>query len=406
MTDAPSAPLDPPVTPSPEPAADARLDAVAEREFPRVRREGVAYLNSASTGPLPEAALRVLRDWDARRAEPWRISQAEQFGTLARARAGVAALIGATPGEVALMPNTSYGLNLAMRGLPLGPGDVVVTSDREFPSNVYPWLTLARARGTELVRVPCRGRVADEAALLAALDRPRVKVLVVSWVSFETGVALDLAALGAACRARGIYFVVDAIQGVGALPLDVSRLPVDLLACGCQKWLLSPWGTGFVYVRRDLIPQLDPVDVGWSAVRGSDDFTRLLDYDLTFHEDARRYEVITLAFQEFAAACEALALFHEVGPGVAAARIRRLGDRIVAWAQGRDDMTLLSDPAPSRRSGIVSLVPPDAARASAALADAGVWHSVREGAIRLSPHWFTPADHVERALDVLARAAR
>src|SRR5438270_510719 len=82
-------------------------------------------------------------------------------------------------------------------------------------------------------------------------------------------------------RARGIYFVVDAIQGLGPLTLDVSALNIDILSCGAQKWLLSPWGSAFVYVRRDLVQQLEPHDVSWLDVRGSDDFTRLMDYDLT-----------------------------------------------------------------------------------------------------------------------------
>lgn len=384
----------------------ARLDTVAEREFPRVRRPGIAYLNNASTGPLPEAALAALARFDVLRAEPWSITQEFQFGTIARSRELLARLTGATATEIALMTNTSYGLNLAARALPLREGDIVLTSDREFPSNIYPWMALERSRGVRFERIPCAGRLVDEEAILAALDRPRVRVLVLSWVSFETGFAADLARLGRACAERDIYFVVDAIQGLGALPLDLSTLHIDILACGCQKWLVSPWGTGFVYVRRSLISTLEPSDVSWMAVRDSDDFTRMLEYDFTYREDARRFEMVTLPFQEFAGMNAAVELFFEVGPATAAARVGEHVAQLFDWAAGRRDVRLVSSADPARRSGIVTLLPPDAERASAALGAAGVAHSLREGAIRLSPHWFTPREHVVRALEALEGVTR
>ena len=108
-------------------------------------------------------------------------------------------------------------------------------------------------------------------------ERPEVRAVTVSWVQFATGYRVDLARLGALCRAHGKFFVVDAIQGVGACPLDVHACHVDVLACGAQKWLLSPWGTGFLYVRRALVERLAPTSVGWMAVRGADDFKRLVD---------------------------------------------------------------------------------------------------------------------------------
>jgi len=391
--------------PLPEVAArsHAALDAIADREFPRVRAGATAYLNNASTGPFPESTVRALADFNARRAEPWTLSYEDQFGTAARSRELVARLIGASARDIALMSNTSYGLNLAARSLPLAAGDVVLTSDREFPSNIYPWMALEQSRGTRFERIPCAGRLVDEDAIVAALDRPRVKVLVLSWVSFETGFTIDLARLGRACAERGIYFVVDAIQGVGAIPLDVSSLPIDILACGGQKWLLSPWGSGFVYVRRELATTLTPSAVGWMAVRDSDDFTRMLDYDFTWRDDARRFEVVTLPYQEFAGLNASLELLFEVGVEVAMERLASHVDALMRWAQASPHVELASSGEVLRRSGIVAVVPRDAEQASAALADAGVAHSLREGAIRLSPHWFTPAAHVVRAMEVLDR---
>ncbi|HET9013159.1 MAG TPA: aminotransferase class V-fold PLP-dependent enzyme, partial [Gemmatimonadaceae bacterium] len=307
---------------------------------------------------------------------------------------------GATAREIALMVNTTYGLNLAARSLPLAAGDVVLGFDREFPANVYPWMALERRAGVELRLLPCgAGRLPDEEALLRAIERePRVKAVTLSWVSFATGYRVDLERIGAACRERGIYFVVDAMQGVGACTLDLSRLQVDILACGGQKWLMSPWGSGFVYVRDELLSRLEPSAVGWMSVRGSDDFERLVDYDFTYRDDARRFEVITLPFQEFAGLNASLELLFELGPDAVEAHVASLADRIVRWAGSRSDVRLVTPGDRARRAGIVSLAPRDPAAASARLTAAGVSHSLREGAIRLSPHCYNTVAEVDAAL--------
>lgn len=377
------------------------LDAIAAREFPRLQRDETIYLNSAATGPLPERTVRVIAEHNELRAEPWRYTPEVQFATLARSRELAARLINGSPDEIALTVNTSYGLNLAARALPLASGDVVVGTDRDFPANVYPWLALERSRGVQFRQVPCDGRLFDERAIIAALDQPAVKVLAVSWVSFESGARLDLERLGRACRERDVYFVVDAIQGLGALTLDVRSTPIDILSCGAQKWLCAPWGSAFTWVRRELIQQLEPHHVGWMSVKGSDDFSQMLRYALDYRDDARRFELITLPYQDFAGFNASLEVLHEVGPTAIAERVSLLAQQIVDWALDHPHVRLVTRPDPAQRAGVVALVPPDPAAASARLTASGVTHSLREGAIRLSPHFFTPREHITRALDLL-----
>jgi selenocysteine lyase/cysteine desulfurase len=372
------------------------------REFPWAVAGTHIFLNHASTGPLPQRAVDALTQATALRAEPWRFTVEMQFGSLSKARAGCARLIGASPSEIALTVNTSYGLNLAARALPFEPGDVVLTSDREYPSNIYPWLELEVARGIKLERVPCAGVLPDENAIMAAIDRPRVRGVVLSWVSFATGYRIDVERIGRACRERDIWFILDAIQGVGAAPLDVRAAPVDVVACGAQKWLLSPWGTGFVWLRPDLVQSLRPVDVSWMATRCSDDFTRLTDYDFTYREDARKFEMITLPYQDFVGFNASLDLFLEVGLDEVYARIERLTGMIIEWALGTAGVKLVTPPDRERRAGIVAVAPRDPAGASERLTAAGVIHSLREGAIRLSPHFYNTGEEIERALSLLA----
>jgi len=377
------------------------VDTLRRTEFPWLLAEDVIYLNNASTGPLPRRTVETLADWARHRAVPHRISQQMEFGTLDVSRQLIAELIGAHESEIAVATNTTFGLNLAAFSLPLERGDVVLSPDREFPANVYPWMQLAARRGVEYRRLPCDDGPLDVDRLSRELEDERVRVVTVSWVQFASGARVDLAALGKLCRDRGVFFVVDAIQGLGPLTLDLRSTPVDILACGAQKWLLSPWGAGFVYVRRDLITQMTPHDVSWMAVRGSDDFTRLTNYDLTWRDDARKFEFVTLPYQEFAAMNATLELIQELGAANVAAYSQLLADRIVEWACARGDVMLKTPSKPGQYASVVSVCPPDAAAASARLSEAGVVHSFREGGIRLSAYFYNTVEEIERTLAII-----
>jgi selenocysteine lyase/cysteine desulfurase len=381
------------------------VHALRREEFPWADAAGAIYLNNASTGPLPRRAVETLSEWARLRAEPNRISQAMQFDTLTRGRELIASLIGADPGEIALATNTSFGLNLAAFGLPLRRGDVVLSPDQEFPANVYPWMQLAARHGIEYRLLHCDDGVLDAERLARELDDDRVRVVAVSWVQFASGARVDLAALGGLCRERGVYFVVDAIQGLGPLRLNLRDVHVDILACGAQKWLLSPWGAGFVYVRRDLASRLEPHDVSWLAVRGADDFTRLTDYDLTWRDDARRFEFITLPYQDFAGMNASLSLIDELGADAVSAHALSLAELVVRWTADRDDVELVTPRDPSRRGAVISVRPRDATAASERLTAADVAHSLREGAIRLSPHFYNTEEEIVRALEILIDGA-
>lgn len=378
------------------------VDALRRAEFPWADAGEMIYLNNASTGPLPERAIAATDRWSRLRANPQRISQELQFGTLARGRELIASLIGADPGEIALATNTSFGINLAAFSLPLKAGDVVLSPTMEFPANVYPWMQLAARRGVELRQISCDCGVLDAARLEHELRDERIRAVAVSWVQFSSGAAVDLDALGRICRARRVYFVVDAIQGLGPRRIDLSRAAVDIFACGAQKWLMSPWGSAFVYVRRDLIRELEPHDVSWLGVRDSDDFTRLTDYDLTWRDDARRFEFITLPYQDFAGMNASLELIHELGADHVSRHALGLAQRLVDWAHTRDDVELVTPADPRHRAAIVSLRPRDARAVSARLTEGGVAHSLREGAIRLSPHFYNTEAEIERVQQLMS----
>jgi len=176
---------------------------------------------------------------------------------------------------------------------------------------------------------------------------------------------------------------------------------VDIVACGAQKWLLSPWGTGFVWLRPDLVQSLRPVDVSWMATQCSDDFTRLTDYDFTYRSDARRFEMITLPYQDFGGMNASLDVFFEVGLDAVYAQIDRLTTRIVRATLGAPSLRLVTPEAREHRGGIVAVAPRDPVAASERLTAAGVTHSLREQAIRLSPHFYNTDAEIDAALGLL-----
>src|SRR6185295_7903206 len=349
--------------------------ALRAAEFPWTA--DTVYLNNASIGPIPERTRRVLDEFTAKRTAPHLLPDRELQAGLQAARVAVARLLNADPAEIALATNTSHGLNLAARALPLRRGDVVLVSDREFPANVYPWMLLKK-QGVEIELAPCAPEGwPDEDYLVERLHDPRVRALAVSFVQFSNGYRADLGRLGAACRANGTFLVVDGIQGVGNSVLDVRETPVDILACGGQKWLLSPWGSGFVYVRRELIASLSPSITGWLAFAGTDDLSELTRYEKTLRADGRRFELMTLPYQDFAGFNASVELLLEVGIERIREHLGKLHRPVLEWADRTG--TRVASTRDRHGSGIVCIVPEGVADAHRRLKAARIITTVREG---------------------------
>lgn len=378
----------------------ASLAGVREREFHALG--STIYLNAASYGPLPERSVAAARSFDERRAAV--ALGFEEFGEgLSRARRACAALIGADEAEIALTPNTSVGINLAADLLlQLAPPGrrTIILPDREFPANVYGWLSL-HSQGFRVERIPVDERGCPrEDAILERLGRGDVAALAISAVQFATGYAADLVRLGEACAAAGALFVVDAIQALGAVPVDVRAARIDVLACGGQKWLCGPFGTGFAFVRRELAARCEPHRPGWLSFESTADFTRLLEYRWDLWDDARRFEVGSLGLQGFIGLAHSIELILEAGVAAIREHIRELQAPVLEWARSTTAARpVLTDP--DHGSGILSLFVDDAAGLNARLERAGVVCVPREGAIRIAPHFYNTAEEMERVVEVL-----
>jgi selenocysteine lyase/cysteine desulfurase len=355
------------------------------------------FLDHAAISPLPrrvrDAMVRYLDD----RRVTFGMMDRDEEGIPARLRKTVARLINATPEEIAIVQNTSHGLNLVAQSLPFRPGDNIVFCDMEFPSNVYPWMLLERQKGVEARCIPHDGGGLTVEALERHADR-HTRAVAVSSVEFLTGFRTDLAAIGEWCRAHGAYFIVDGIQSLGAIPMDVRAYGIDFLAAGGPKWLMGPVGVGFLYCRRELLEEMTPPMAGCISVVGWEDWR---DYNLTFLPDARRFDLGGANLVGMTGLTAAIELLLEAGIENIHRHTLRLTDLLIADLQRRG-YEVVSHLDPAHRSAIVSFsVPGDVRAAYARLREAQVAVSLRESYIRVSPHGYNTEEEVLRVGEVL-----
>jgi selenocysteine lyase/cysteine desulfurase len=373
------------------------VEALRREEFPWADRK--VYLNHASLGPLPARTLRAINDFNTRRSVPFQVVGDDFLTIPIEARAAAARLINAEPDEIGLVQTTSLGLNLAAHALPFVEGDLVAVSDKEFPSNVYPWKLLKR-RGVGVEVVSCtKEGWPDEEALVRQLADPRVKAIAVSAVQFASGYRMDLARLSAETRKWNKLLIVDAIQGVGCYPIDVQKTPVDILTAAAQKWMLGPWGAGFIYARKDLIPALAPDVANWLGYAGSDDVTQLTSYHDRHHPNARRFEISGHALQDLVGLTSSAGLLAELGPAAIVEHVREIHAPVIETARKKG--IPVASPTDAARSCTLSLRPADPAALHAKLDAAGVVCSLREGLVRLSPHCYNTMEEMERVAALL-----
>jgi cysteine desulfurase/selenocysteine lyase len=357
-----------------------------------------AYYAWAATAPLSVRAADAMQRQIAGVRDQGGAGWKQWYETYERLRVEAAALTGATPAEIALLKNTSEGVSTVAFGLDWRPGDNVIFPRGEFPANVYPWLAL-RERGVEMRRLEPDAVGRFTPADLERLMDERTRLVALSFVSYATGFRADLAALGALCRARGIFLFVDAIQGLGALPFDVSALPVDAFAADGHKWLCAPEGLALFFVRREWQPRLRPLSCGWWPVKQPGRYD-LEEQELA--ETARRYECGTLPTANAYGLLAALELLREVGIERIAERIRALTGELTRALTARGFKVLRAE-GEGEWSGIVSCETPghDPRQLAAALEERDVMVTARGGRLRFAVHAWNDAEDLERLLKAL-----
>ncbi|MGC2128627.1 MAG: aminotransferase class V-fold PLP-dependent enzyme [Candidatus Aquilonibacter sp.] len=360
------------------------------------------YLNHASTGILPQQTHAALAAFLDAQAGEGVVGIARYEKKMPAYREHLGRFIGATGAEIGVLRNTSDGANVVAQGIDWQPGDRVILSDNEFPANAIPWLALRR-RGVEIDFIDTsRERMTPD--VLRAKMTDRTRVVTVSWVSFEDGYRHDLEALANVTHERGAWFCVDAIQGLGAFPLDVRALDIDVLFSGGQKWLLALQGVSFVYVRDALLDRLTTGSPGW---RSMSDFWDFLNYDQPFAANASRFEGGTPNFIGAVSLDCSISAIEAAGTDAIATHVLELTDHLAEGllACGANLRTLRG---PGISSGIVTFTLPevDPVALGRALQSEGVVTTWRPSGIRVSPHGYNTHDEIDTLLRLVPEHAR
>ena len=361
--------------------------------------DGVAFFNCANLAPQLRSVRKAGERALARNARPWEIASSDWFTDVERLRALFARLDGGDADGVALVPSTSYGLAVAALNLDARPGSRVLTIARDFPSAVYTWRSFAHRTGAEVRTVAREAHQSWTEALLEAIDE-RVAVVAVPNVHWTDGSLVDLWAIAERARSVGAVVAIDATQSLGAMPLDVRALDPDFVVAAGYKWLLGPFGLGYLYVaerHRDG----RPLEENWILRAGSDDFARLTDYRDDYQAGARRFDVgertnFTLVPMAIAALEQLLDWQVDRIAGALAIHTGRIERE--AAARG-----LLPLPAGERGPHMLGIrVPGSTSTLAPALAARGVYVSVRAGLVRVAPHAYTSEADIDLLLDALA----
>jgi cysteine desulfurase/selenocysteine lyase len=360
-------------------------------QFPVTER--LIYMNHAAVAPLPRVTAEAMQGLAQDALDFGSLHYDKWLDTYEQLRVAAAKLIGADRGEIALVKNTSEGIATVAMGLNWHPGDRVVAFREEFPSNYYPWLRLEEHRASvDWLSVTDSLDVIDRACQGA-------KLLAISFVQYLSGFRADINAIGEICRRHGCFFLVDAIQGLGAFTLNVQTAHIDALAADGHKWMLGPEGCGILYIRKTRQDSVFPMEFGWTNVAGYHDYSSR---DLTLRPDAGRYECGTLNTIGCYGLRASIEFLLEVGIERIARAVQALADQLVEGALQKG-YQLLGNRTPDNGAGIVALHKPglDSRQVVHELKERGIIAAPRQGWVRFAPHFYISPEDIERVVAAL-----
>lgn len=362
--------------------------------------DSVVHLNHAGVAPVCGPAVEAMMKYCGE-ASSLPYSEVDWYSDINDLRSQAATLIGArSGGEIAFVPNTSTGLATVARGLEWRRGDQVVITDVEYPANRYPWEDLGRF-GVELIEVKQHpdGRVETEEICDAVTDRTRV--VSISHVQYGSGCRVDLKPISDVVHRAGGYLCVDGIQSVGVVPVDVAAMGVDFLSADGHKWMLGPEGAGLLYVHEELCEMLHPPVVGWLNMVNAHDYGA---YEYVFRKDAQRFEPGTQNIVGLLGLKAAVSMLVEIGVDRIWERVEQLTGMLEAGLRERGYGVFSPRRVEAERSGSVVFEvkgDEDAAGLVKRLAGEKVYVALRNGRVRVSPHFYNTEEQIDRLLGML-----
>lgn len=359
-------------------------------EFPVTQK--YIYLDHAGVSPLSMRVKTAIETFLSEASLGGAFRYPKWAQQIVATRRSCARLIHAEPDEIAFVKSTSHGLSIVANGLDWKPGDNVLIYEKEFPSNIYPWLNLEQ-RGVIIKVIPSRDNRIVASDVKGLIDA-KTRLLAISSVQFANGFRIDLKEVGDLCRNKKILFCVDAIQSLGIFPMDVNKFNIDFLSADAHKWLLGPEGVGIFFCKRELAELLSPPLIGWKSVKNEFDFDHP---DFSLKSDALRFEEGSMNLLGVFGLGAAVELLLEIGIQRIEERILGLGDFIIGKAEERG-YSILTPKIQEERGGNITIAGGfDPAKAKDVLQQKGIMVNVRGGGLRISPHFY----NTEEELSVL-----
>lgn len=367
-----------------------------QSEFPVTLK--YVYMNHAGVAPLSKRVQKAMVDFVEDATVNGAVNVDEWVDTIEECRDSAAELLNANSTEIAFMKNTTQGILIAANGIDWNEGDNVVTTAVEFPANVYPWWSLNERYGVETRMVPEKDGIIHLQDLIDNIN-DRTRVLTISHVEFASGFRNDITAIGEICRERDIWFVVDAIQSLGAIEVDVKKSKIDILAADGHKWMLAPEGAAVFYCSDSKRDQLINTNLGWAGVINPRDF---LDYDITQKPDATRFEEGSYNTTGIYGLNAALKLLKTVNIQYIEEKILTLTDLLITVLD-KKGYIVNTPKIKSDRAGIVifesNIYTPT--QLFNLLQDNNIITAERGSGIRISPHFYNTESEIEQLLNIL-----
>ena len=367
--------------------------------------EGATYLNLASQAPLPKVTIKAIQATMDAKKFPYQKPDSSFFEVPSRCRANIAKLIGAQPEQIALTTGASSGAMAVAYALNWKPGDEVLTASGEFPLQYTTWKPMEEREGIKVNIVAQQGKFLTADDVIAALT-PRTRVVSISHVRFDDGSMLDVPRVADACHKQGALLLLDVSQSCGAIPIDVTKLGADFLVCAGYKWLLGAFGTGFFWIKRELLASVRPGPFYWMAVAGSDNFSKLDFSNPKVEESARRWDAPEWA-SHFNFNLESLDASVEfvlrAKPETVLARNHDLVDFM--FSRLPIDRCVAASPLDRKLRGpygcFVARTPEKTTELYNKLREQNVFVSLREGKIRVSPYLYNTIQDIDRLISVI-----
>lgn len=359
--------------------------------------KGMIHLNNAGAAPLTLAARREIQRLADLQSEQGAAGVGQMYADLEKAKSSFARFLGTEARHFVLTANLATSISCAAWGLPFREGDIILTSDQEYPSNAYAWIAVAKAKHLHLEMVPSREDLSIDWDRFIAAIRPGVRAVALSWVQYKAGATAPLKAIGEACRRIGAWLIVDGIQGLGALPFDLRSSGVDILCGGTHKWLCGLAGVGFMAFREELYLKMTPVLQGTMTYGTSEIPVRV---DREPLPSASRFEAGAPMLLGAIAGAASIEVLMQ-------ARIERIqkwnSDLRVLLAEGlqeRGFQILGEPPRAADVSAIVAFHGPKIEALAESFQKHRVTSVLRPHGLRLSPHLMNTRDEIERVLSL------